>query len=166
MGLPSGHKVTADEYARNIPIKAVLLTNTAAIATTSGTTELDLSKYAMTGLSLTTGRYYMLRYNVTYTKTVAADTFDLKVRANTAVSGTQIGQSGINPTQGNAGADWTFEFMFKGDSSYTAIYFSIVRTGGTGTFTYYGAVPATPLLYRSWATLNDMGDTDNWSEVA
>lgn len=166
---PSATELAAYKTAivRAIPIKGLLITNTGnPIATTSGTTELDLAKYAFTGLTLVTNRYYLARYNVTYVKTVAADGFDFKVRANTAVSGTQISASGFNPTRFGTGAEETFEFIFKGDPTWTSIYLSVVRSGGTGTLAYYGAVAGTPPLYRSWAALYDLGDSDNWSDVA
>lgn len=166
--------VTGDITARGNKlgtlVKGILITNTGnPIATTSGATEMDLAKYAMTGLTLVTGRYYIVRYNITYTKSVAADTFDFKLRANTAVSGTQVGVSGFNPTRGSSGADETIEFIFKGDASYTSLYFSVVRTGGgasTGVLLYYGAQSGTPLQYRAWANINDLGDSANWSDVA
>jgi hypothetical protein len=153
--------------AFNSLVKGILITNTGnPIAVSSGTTELDLAKYAMTGLTLTTGRYYLLQYNVTYTKSVASDLFDLKVRANSALSGTQIAVSGFNPTRSGSGADETFDFIFKGDATYTSLFFSVIRTGGTGTFSYFGAQVGVPTQYRAWATLSDLGDSTKWSDIA
>lgn len=147
-----------------IPIKALRITNTGApIATTSAGTEMDLAKYQFTGLTLTTGRYYMLRYNITYTKTVAGDSFDFKVRVNTAVSGTQIGLTGFNPTRSSTGAEETLEFVFLGDSTYTSLYLSVIRSAGTGTLAYFGA---SGTLNRGWAELLDLGDSANWIDVA
>jgi hypothetical protein len=149
---------------RAIPLKGAYVTNTGGpIATTSGTTELDLAKLQLTGLTLVTGRYYEVRYQITFTKTVAGDSFDLKLRANTAVSGTQIGQHGFNFTDGLTGGLREFGLMFKGDASYTSLYLSVVRSGGTGTLSYYGAVGA---FVRTWAQLWDRGDSDNWSDIA
>lgn len=165
------HPPTATELAtittqvtRSIPLKGAYVTNTGGpIATTSGTTEMDLSKLALTGLTLTTGRYYEVRYQVVFTKTVAGDSFDLKLRANTATTGTQIGQHGFNPTDGLTGGLREFGLMFKGDASYTALYLSVVRSGGTGTFSYYGM---NGTFNRAWAQLWDRGDTDNWTDAA
>lgn len=163
---PAGHKTTASDFAALIPLKAVRLTNTSgAIGTTSGTTELNLSAYALTGLTLTSGRYYMIRYGLTFTKSVAGDTFDFKLRVNTAVSGTQIGQVGFNITDALAGGYREFGLAFVGDSSYTALYLSAVRSGGTGTLSYYGALAGSPVMSRAFATLHDLGDTDNWTDV-
>lgn len=173
--LPSllpNHAPTSAEMAavttaitRSIPIRGLLITNTGnPVATTSGTTELDLSKYALTGLALITGRYYLLRANVTYTKTVAGDGFDFKVRANTAVSGTQVAVTGFNPTESGGGAEKTFEFIFKGDATWTSLFLSVVRTAGTGTLSYYGAQGSN--AYRAWVELRDLGDSDNWTDVA
>lgn len=173
--LPSGHVPTGAELSiietaitRSIPIKGLLLTTTSSpIATTSGTTELDMPKYAMTGLTIVTNRYYMYRANITFTKTVSSDGFDFRLRANTAVSGSLIGQTGFQPTDSLSGGDLTYEFMFKGDASYTALYLSVVRSSGTGTLSYSGAQTGSgPLLYRSWAVLHDLGDSDNWTDVA
>ena len=149
---------------RSIPLRGAYVTNTGGpIATTSGTTELDLTKLQLTGLTLTTGRYYEARYQITFTKTVAGDSFDIKLRANTAVSGTQIAQHGFNPTNGFTGGLLEFGLMFKGDVSYGSIYLSVVRTGGTGTLSYYGM---SGTFSRTWAQLWDRGDTDNWADIA
>jgi hypothetical protein len=150
---------------RAIPVAAVLITNTGnPIAVTSGTTELDMPKYALTGLTLTTGRYYMARYNVTYTKTVAGDGFDFKVRTAPA-AGTQVALTGFNPTRSGTGAEDTFEFIFKGDATWTSLYLSVVRNAGSGTLSYYGAQAGTPLQYRAWGALYDLGDSTNWVDV-
>jgi len=171
--LPAGHVTTAAEMAlitpagmqRSIPLRGVNVTNTGSpIATTSGTTELDLAKYALTGLTLVTGRYYLARYSITFTKTVGSDVYGFKLRANTAVSGTQISAPGSDPTDALTVGDREVRCIFKGDASYTSLYFSVTRTGGTGTFSYYGAFSAS--LMRTWGALYDLGDSDNWSDVA
>lgn len=172
--LPAGHTPTATELAtyktfitRSIPLKGVRLTNSSgAIATTSGTTELDLSKFAFTGLTLVTNRYYLYVANITWTSTVTTDSWNFKLRANTATSGTQIGQTGFNPTQGSGGAESIYEFLFVGDSTYNSVYLSVQRGAGTGTLSYYGATSAgPPVLSRSWGRLYDLGDSDNWSDA-
>jgi hypothetical protein len=169
--LTAGHVTTAAEYTtiidqawRGLPLKGAYVTNTGnPIAATSGTTELDLAKLQLTGLTLVTGRYYEVRVKVTFTKTVAGDTFDMNLRANTAVSGTQVGASGFNWTDGLAGGIREVAIMFKGDASYTSLYVSVVRTAGTGTLSYYGMSGG---FARTWAQLWDRGDTDNWSDIA
>jgi hypothetical protein len=152
------------DFATLIPIKGTFVTNTGGpIATTSGTTELDLAKLQLTGLTLVTGRYYEARYQIVFTKTVAGDTFDLKLRVNTATSGTQIGQHGFNFTDGLTGGLREFSLMFKGDASYTSLYLSVVRATGTGTLSYYGMTGG---FSRAWAQLWDRGDSDNWTDAA
>ena len=170
--LTAGHDTTAAEWStittqvtRSIPIKGAKVTNTGnPIATTSGTTELDLAKLQMTGLTLVTGRYYMARYQVTWVKTVGTDAFDFKLRVNTAVSGTQIGgPSGVNLTQSFTVGQNEIAVLFKGDASYTSLFLSVVRTAGTGTLSYVGEITG---FTRAWAMLEDKGDSDNWSDVA
>ncbi len=148
---------------RAIPLKGVNITNAGApIATSSGTTELDLSKYAMTGLTLVTGRYYRFVAQVTGNKTVSTDGFDFKLRVNTALTGTQVG-TGLDYFGAVTLQVREVSWLFKGDASYTALYMSVVRTAGTGTFSYYGSASG---LTRSYAMLYDVGDTDNWTDVA
>jgi hypothetical protein len=167
---PAGHETTAPEWStvltfvqRSIPLKGLRILNSGnPIATTSGTTELDLAKYALTGLTLVTNRYYLMRYLVTYTKSVATDAFSLKLRINTAVSGTQTGQLNIFAEDPAANTK-ELSFLVAGDSSWTAFYLSAVRTAGTGTLSYYGTSGG---FVRSWAALYDVGDTDNWGDVA
>lgn len=157
-------QTVTDQAWRGIPIKGVRINTPGpgAVATTSATTEMDLAKHAITGLTMTTGRYYLFRAMVTFTKTVGSDTFDLKLRANTPVSGTQIGLYGQNFTDALTGGCRVTEFLFVGDASYTSLYLSVVRTAGTGTLSYYGQQSG---FNRSWSALHDQGDTDNWTDV-
>lgn len=172
--LTAGHEPSADEWKiitdwlpRTQPVEGILITSTAGpIDVTVGGTELAMTKYAFNTPTIITGRYYCLRYNVTYTKTVAGDSFDFHVRANTPLSGTIICTTGFNPTRTSTGADETFELYFKGDSSYTSLHFSVMRSAGTGTLSYYGASAGTPLQYRAWAELWDRGDSDNFVDVS
>lgn len=145
-------------------VKGVRITNTGnPIATTSGTTELDLTKWALTGLSLEDGRYYLYRAVVTYTKTQSSDTFELRLRANTALSGTVIGHSPV-PFGAGLTAGWTvLDMLLVGNSSWTSLHLSVVRTSGTGTLSYFGATGSN--INRAWAALLNMGDT-NWTDVA
>lgn len=160
---PAGHEVTDADFATLIPLKGLRILNAGnPIATTSGTTELDLAKYQLSSVTLVTGRYYIARYQVTFTKSVATDSFDLKVRANTATSGTVLGLQAVFQADPNQGTK-EFAFLFAGDSSYTSLYLSAVRTGGTGSLSYYGTNGG---YVRGFAQLEDKGDTDNWSDVA
>lgn len=144
-------------------VKGIRITNTGGpIATTSGTNELDLAKYQIPSVSLSSGRYYEARYAVTFTKSVASDTFDIRLRVNTAVSGTQIGQLGFDITDGRAGGYREFSFIFVGDPSYTSIYLSVVRSAGSGTLSYYGTAGSNN---RCWGELIDAGDPTLWSDI-
>ena len=168
--LPAMHNTTAaevttimDQAWRGLPLKGVNVTNAGnPIATTSGTTEMDLAKLQLPGLAMSTGRYYVARYLLTVSRTVGADAFDLRLRANTAVSGTQLGRQDIFAQDGTTEQkEWAF--LFKGDASYTSLYVSLVRTAGTGTASYYGTSGG---FNRTWAELWDHGDSDNWTDVA
>lgn len=171
--LAVGHEPTADEFKiitdwlpRTQPDSGLLLTSTGApIDTTAAAVELAMTKYAFTSPTIVTGRYYCLLYNITYTKTVAGDSFDFHVRTNTPITGTIIGTTGFNPTLGNGGANVTLPFYFMGDASYTSLHLSVTRSGGTGTLSYFGATAGAPLQFRAWAELWDRGDTDNFINV-
>src|SRR5689334_5509697 len=92
--LLAGHAPTSAELStittaitRAIPLKGIRITNAGnPINTTSGTTELNMSQYALTGLTLVTGRYYLLQAKVTTTRTVSGDGFNINLRVNTATS--------------------------------------------------------------------------------
>jgi hypothetical protein len=147
---------------RSIPIRGVRVTAAGSIATTSGTTELDLAKYQLTGLTLVAGRYYIVRPRIAFTKTVAGDVFDVRLRANTAVSGTMIGLVSDLGSGVAAGSEEA-PMMFLGSASYTSLYVSVVRISGTGTLTYLGTNGG---FTRSYNMLEDKGDADNWTDVA
>lgn len=155
--------VTA-KYPETI-LKGVNVTNAGnPIATTSGTTEMDLAKLQLTNFNIpmVTGSYYVARFLLTVTNTIASDTFDVRLRANTPVTGTQIGRLDHFANEPTAYSR-EYAFEFKGDASYTSIYVSLVRTGGTGTMSYYGVTGG---QNRTWGTLSLMGDSGNWSDVA
>lgn len=157
--------VTGGKFAETL-VKGLRIVNAGApIATTSGATELDFAKYQFTGLTglLQLGQYYIARYNITYTKTVAGDSFDFKLRTNTAVSGSQIGLTGFNPTETDTGAERTYEFIFVGDPTINSLFFSATRSGGTGTLSYYGLNGA---FNRGWAAIYQEGDSSQWTDVA
>lgn len=142
-------------------LKGLLLINNGnPVATTSGTTEMNMALYALTGLTLVTNRYYKVRLFWTFTKTVAGDTFDMKLRANTAVSGTIVSGSATDQTDAHTIGNRITEMVFQGNSSWTSLHFSVQRSAGSGTFSYYSATGGT----RGWAELYDLGS--NWSNVS
>lgn len=150
------------------PVRGIRITNAGSpMYTTSGTTELDLSRYAMTALTLDPNRYYLYRALVTWVKTIASDNFDFLLRANTSLSGQRVGASGNFPTLSESNGSLVNDFLFKGDGGHglttTALYLSVVRNGGTGTFASYGAGTDN---YRAWAVLYDVGTSVNWLDVA
>jgi hypothetical protein len=159
-------KIHFSDYLVGRPIAGVYITNSGNTGATSGTTELDLVMHQLpfpTGLTLSSSRLYLYRAQTTFTKTVAGDTFDFKLRANTALSGTQIGQSGVNPTDGLTIGQRTLEIFFVGSSSYTKLFLSATRSAGTGTLTGFGSVSG---FIRSWSVLHDIGDSGVWSAYA
>lgn len=168
----AGHDPTAAELdtwrtgiIRAAPLKGVVLIAATSLGATSGTTELAMSKYDLTGLSLVTNRYYMAVYSITFTASVSSDQFAFKVRANTSLTGTQVAGSGFNPTQGSGGNCLRQDYLIVGDSSYTALYLSMQRQSGTGVLTYYGSSGGTPTIQRAWMMLYDLGDSDQWTQV-
>lgn len=145
-------------------MKGVRITNTGnPIASTSGTTELDMPKYGMSGLTLVTNRYYQYTCQVTFLKGTAADQFTLRLRSNTAVSGTLRGDAAVDYTLSSPVGSVLHSFTFLGDSSITSLFLSTVRTSGAGILSYYGQSSG---VTRSWAKLEDMGDSQNWSDIA
>ncbi len=151
-------------WVREAVVAGVRVTNAGnPIAVTSGATELDLTKWALTGLSLSLNRYYLWHGMVTFTKTVTGDQFDFRLRSNTALSGTQVGQPGFNPTQFGAGDAKEFQILIKGDPAITALYLSVIRTSGTGTLSYYGTTSG---WNRCYAYLQDVGAAPVWADVA
>jgi hypothetical protein len=171
--LNSLHIPTANEMAayksqimRGVPIKAVRITATGALYTTSGTTELDLTRFSLTGFTLDPTRYYMYRAYVTWVKSVASDDYSFKVRANTALTGQQVSITGNFATFTEGNGALTYEFLFKGDGghslSITSLFLSVARGSGTGNLQVFGAGTDG---YRAWAELLDRGDSDNWTDV-
>lgn len=144
------------------PIAANRITNTGnPIGTTTSATELDMTKYALTGLSLTTGRYYLFRAMVTVSKSVATDSVDFYIRANTALTGTMLGLYSYFANEPST-ITRMLEFLFIGSNTYTSLYLSAKRTAGTGTLVYYGASTG---FNRCFSELLDRGQS-TWIDTA
>lgn len=113
-------------------------------------TQLDLSA------SLQTGGIYLAEVQALITVTVTTDDFTLRVRRDTALTGTEVGLANFS------GYDLVntpyFAFPFEASATQTtSLFFSIQRSAGAGTFSVNGAPGAG--ITRTWSAVSHVGWT-------
>lgn len=170
MALVSGDIARAADVLdaiKDVPIvKGVRITNAGnPIGTTpSGGGETNLSHWALTGLTLDPARLYVYRCLVTWTKTASGDTYELRLRANTPLTGSLIGHSPV-PFGAGATSGWAeLAIVLPGDASWTSLHLSVARAGGSGTLSWFGATASG--INRGWAWIEHTGRLGvNWSNA-
>lgn len=156
--------LTVNGPMSDVPIAGANVTAiTSPIATTSGATELDLAKLALTA-NMVTGKYYRVTCMIPFTKTTATDQFAINVRTNTAVTGTLVCSTGtVDAFNNQASGVRDITFVFKASANWTGVFISVVRQSGAGTLSYYGRQAAGSA--RIFSFLAEMGAT-TWTDVA
>jgi hypothetical protein len=113
------------------------------IQTTSGTTELNITKLALENTRTESGTWYVLNLNLTYNHaTVAAgDSYLVRIRKDTALSGTTLAEFIVRPESADTfDGSKTFAqpWLSGGQDTDADFYVSIQRVAGTGTLGVYG----------------------------
>jgi hypothetical protein len=119
-------------------VAARVATTVGFMATTSGTTELNLPKLAIENYRVTSGFFYTFALSLFYNfVTVAAgDSYSVRIRRDTALSGTVIGLFVIRPATPDTFDDSkTFYLPWRATATDVDadFYVSVQRVAGTGT---------------------------------
>lgn len=116
-----------------------------AIATTAGTTELNITQMAIGPVALVAGGLYRWDIRLTLQATVATDTYRFRIRRDTALTGTVVTDWSIpaaNTTGVTAFVSWDNYISSVVDPA-VSYFASLTRTTGTGTLTLYGQTSTT-----------------------
>lgn len=117
-----------------------------SVATTSGTTQLNVSQLALTPVDLVNGALYSWGVRLILTNTVATDEFSFKIRRDTPLTGTIISEWIIYRPNQNAGGyffvNWD-DWAASADETAVQFYCSVQRVTGTGTMSVFGQLGAT-----------------------
>lgn len=146
MSLPgpflAGQRLTAGQLndATQKTLKSIDIIAAGALYTTSGTTELDLPKFALSAIPQVNGGLYRFDLRIiTSQNTLATDQFSLFIRRDTALTGTIIDEIPIYPPPTVNGVLLVVWADFPAVADESVNYFlSAKRRSGTGTFTVYG----------------------------
>lgn len=137
----AGQILTAGQLndATQKTIKSVEVGNSGTLYTTSSTTELNMPKFAMSGLQLVNGGLYEIAARLEVQKSAATDTYNVIVRHTTALSGTLVTDwviwSAVNTSQ----YTWLANDDIVSAADQTLNYFvSIQRLSGAGTINVIG----------------------------
>jgi hypothetical protein len=103
--------------------------------TPNNTTETNIPKLAITGVKTRTGNFYVLRTSFTIEATAANDSYTIRVRKDTALSGTVLATwSWITDIAGFTHSNgFSLPWKAVADNSNTNFYVSIQREAGVGT---------------------------------
>lgn len=146
------------------PLKGNILNVAGTYLTTSGTTELGLTKLSLTGITIPAngvmGFEASLRLSGGSGTAVAGDTFIVRVRQTTALSGTIRAEwRYIVPSANQASAFFSMPFVpTSGSVSNDSFHLSIVRLIGSGVLGVEGDLLSS---FSIWYVLN----TSVWSVV-
>lgn len=163
----AGQRVTAgqlNEATRKV-VKSIELGVAGIVATTSGTTELNIPKLAVGPVDLVAGALY--QWNVRQTlQYVTANTqeYNMIIRKNTALTGTIISDWVIYNQVNTAGFLFTSWDQFTQSTNESAVtfYVSFQRLNGSNTMNIYGQLSGTN---RSGISLSRAGYSSDFAIV-
>lgn len=147
MALPgpflAGQRLTAGQLndATQKTLKSVEVSTAAVINTTSGTTELNVPKLALSGIPQVAGGLYRFSPRLTVQNSVGTDDYSLILRRDTALTGTVVRQWFLYSPNLTSVRQWQSWADITAIADETVNYFvSIQRTAGSGTIAIYGQV--------------------------
>lgn len=163
MALPgpflAGQRLTAGQLndATQKTIKTVQVSQSGIVYTTSGTTQLNMPKFAIGPVALVAGALY--RFDVRMTMQYAVSNnqeYNLIIRRDTALTGTVVVDWVIYPAPNVAGFSFTAwnEFTASADEPAVNFYASVQRLNGANTMDVYGSLSGTN---RSQISLKRVG---------
>jgi hypothetical protein len=151
MALPgpflAGQRVTAGQLndATQKTLKSIEVGISGVIATTSGTTELNVSQLALGPVDLVFGGLYQWFPRVTVQFSVGTDEYKMIIRRDTALTGPIVTDwviYGPRHTGGYLFSSWD-DFESSAVDPGVNYFVSFQRVLGTGTLTIYGQIDST-----------------------
>lgn len=137
----AGQRLTAGQLndATQKTILSVEVGNSGTLYTTSSTTELNMPKFAMSGLQLVNGGLYELAVHLFLQNSVGTDTYNLIVRHTTALSGALVTDWVIPAPAKTTQYDFsTWDDIVSAADVTRNYFFSVQRLSGTGTLSVLG----------------------------
>jgi hypothetical protein len=137
-------------------VDAVTATTNALVTGVSA--ETSITQLALSA-SVWANHEYLIHIQFLNTVTVTTDDWDLRVYRDTAISGTQIGSGRFSGDDTINTHRFTFPYVSTATETLS-IFFTIVRTAGTGTISIIG--PPSAGIVNTWAGIEDVNGTGNW----
>lgn len=144
-------------YPSNV-IAGVRATSTTTVGPTSAGTELDLPFLSFTAAPRDDHTYEIFT-RLLVTQSVATDVFEVRMRRDTALTGTQIGLSRSDTGATSTIMDMLGFAIYESAAAEDAmnIFISVARVGGTGTLTVFPRTTGGNSQFSSYAKMTDMG---------
>ena len=138
----AGQRLTAGQLndAVEKTLDSVDVAIAGVLATTSGTTELNVSQFALGPVAVDTANLYKLAVRIIGSQTVATDEFFCRIRRDTPVTGTLIAEWVMYAPGTTAGFLFTSfaDFVPSADNPAINYYLSVARAVGTGVLNVWG----------------------------
>lgn len=138
----AGQRLTAGQLndAVEKTLDSVDLGVAGTIATTSGTTELNIPQFALGPVSVNTANLYQLAVRLICSQTVASDEFFCRIRRDTPVTGTLVAEWVMYAPAVTTGFLFTSfaDFVPAGTNPAINYYLSVARFAGSGVLNVWG----------------------------
>lgn len=138
----AGQRITAGQLndAVEKTLESVEVGIAGIVATTSGTTELDVSQLAMGPVSVTTANLYRNSIRLIGSQSVATDEFFCRIRRDTPVTGALVTEWVMyapGTTNGFLFSSWS-DFIPAVSNTAVNYYLSVARFAGSGVLNVWG----------------------------
>lgn len=134
---PAGLYITGRMIGEERWLDGAIVDTTGSLGVTVGAAELDIPNFKVTVPAWQPSKVYMLEVQLSLTFSVATDTFGIRIRRDTALTGTLIAEQ----FAGSAVVDGSlFAWPLRPTSSERSVklFLSVIRAAGTGTCTVNG----------------------------
>jgi hypothetical protein len=139
----AGQRLTAGQLndATQKTLKSISISAAGVINTTAGTTELNIPKLALGPIPQVNGGLYRFEPRLIVQNSVGTDDFELRLRRDTALTGTIVKSWFLYGPQHVGVHHWQIWADIPATVTEDVNYFvSLRRTAGTGTLSLYGQV--------------------------
>lgn len=152
---PAGQYIIGTVRGDNRYLDGVAVDTAGTLVTTSAGTEADISQLQLTVPAWRAGHVYVVEAQIRLTFSVATDGFQITLRQDTALTGTQLATANLT-----GAATVTTHFLAwpirpSTDAYNVKLFLSLIRTSGTGTLSALGTPAGT--IARTWAGIKTAG---------
>jgi hypothetical protein len=134
---PAGQYVVGRMFGNERWLDAAVVDTTGTLATTSAGTELNVSYFALTVPGWQSGKVYMCEAQLSLSFSVVTDTFAVRIRRDTALTGDLLAEAFISDA-GLSTPKLEWPLRPTATERNVRLFLSVIRAAGTGTCAVLG----------------------------